>query len=156
MAFFLLLRYFPYENLASVKVNQDYFMMWLYHYTSEQCLTSIVQSKTIRPSPKGKFGSGVYFSRLSPKDLPLEMLAENLFGAGGPARLCKGRLKCYIEIFVKNHGKGFEKCQDKRGRDIFIYRGEMYLRYFFWNGDFVVSANVINPVSNNSLCCSTT
>ena len=27
----------------------------------------------------------------------------------------------------------------------------MDLRYFFWNADFVVEANVMNPVSNNSL-----
>ena len=100
--------------------------MWLYHYTSQHCLASIVQSKTIIPSLTGKFGSGVYFSRLSPEDLPLEMVAETLFGVGGPASLRKGRLNCYIEVFVKNHEEAIAMCQNKMGSNVFYLREQVY------------------------------
>ena len=78
-----------------------------YHYTTEESLAGIQYYETILPSMTGKFGCGVYFSRLGPRDLPLDKLAVNCFGAGGQARLRKGHLNCYIEVIVRNHRKTY-------------------------------------------------
>ena len=107
-----------------------------YHYTTEESLAGIQYYETILPSMTGKFGCGVYFSRLGPRDLPLDKLAVNCFGAGGQARLRKGHLNCYIEVIVRNHRHFFEKCR-AGGRDVFIYRGQMVLRQFSWRAGFV-------------------
>ena len=107
-----------------------------YHYTSQEALAGIRYSETLLPSMNGKFGCGVYFSRLGPSDLPLDKLAANCFGAGWEARLSKGYLNCYIEVIVLNHKKVFEKCR-AQGRDVFILRGPMVLRGFPWRVGFV-------------------
>jgi len=116
-----------------------------YHYTSEESLAGIRYYETILPSRTGKFGSGVYFSRLGPRDLPLDKLAVNCFGAGGQARLRKGHLNCYIEVIVRNPRRVFEKCR-AGGRDVYIYRGQMVLRQFAWRAGWVAGQTATLPM----------
>ena len=114
-------------------------MARFYHYTTEESMNCIQHLETIQPSRNGKFGLGVYFSKLKPGCNSKTKLAENCFKSGWQARLKKGHLDCYIEVLVWNP-KGFQKVKTGDERSVFIYRRELHLRDFTWRAGYVTSS----------------
>lgn len=92
--------------------------MTLYHYTSEAGHRGIKADRQITASTNGKYGPGVYLTDLNPDENARDVIARELYRAGGNKNLRKGKLRYHVALEIPdNHVR---KVRDH----IFIYGGD--------------------------------
>jgi hypothetical protein len=78
-------------------------MLQLYHYTDEEAYHAIMREGIIRAGSRNKYGRGVYFTDLDPREHDREEVAKANYGIGAPHFLKRGRLDHYIQIHIPSH-----------------------------------------------------
>ena len=106
----------------------------LYHYTNIEGRLGIAQTGCINPSGGGRdavFGEGVYLTSIPPTESKIKIVANN-WGSQQEQQLIKvvkeGRVDFVVEIQIPTHL--VTKCQTSDGRDIYLYKGTLYLNQF--------------------------
>ena len=104
-------------------------MVKLYHYTTKQNLDKIQRERCIYASGgRGAqhtdmfFGPGVYLTTLDPSNHSKDEIGENNWGRGGATRVHDGFLDHYIEVDIPDDDVNLAKCDDREGKDKWIYR----------------------------------
>jgi len=109
-------------------------MITLYHYTNIEGRLGIANSGYIQQSGGGRdaaFGNGVYLTSIPPTASKVKIVANN-WGSQQEQQLVQvvmgGKVDFAVEINIPINQ--VEKCRDSRGRDIYLYRGTIFLNNF--------------------------
>lgn len=113
----------------------------LYHYTTKDGATSILQNRIINQSKLTKrardavFGPGVYLTALSPEEGKLKIVMNN-WGADERDALemiFGGRVDYCIKVVFPSNDRNLERCQTTE-RNIYRYIGDLYLSEYQYQG----------------------
>merc|ERR1711920_1162396 len=92
----------------------------LYHYTCEDAITSIANSRELRESSRGAAGSGIYATSMHPSNCTREQIARNNWGYYGGAG---SKLDFVIELDVESLQDQFYTAEKAtEGRDVWLIK----------------------------------
>ena len=105
-----------------------------YHYTDQDSLKKIKQSRRIRKSVLSNkdaiFGEGVYLTKLDPRNANKFQIALNNYDEGWLQGLIEGKIDCYIKINIP----GSRVEQAPSDRDIYVYpNADIHLDNYNWS-----------------------
>ena len=106
----------------------------LYHYTTREGLKGIIKDKKINQSLAGArdavFGSGVYFTQLTP-EFGTRQIAKNNFDGSNITNVVKaGKLGYFIEIVFSKLDPNLKNQTDDRS--VWLYEDDVNLNNFTW------------------------
>ena len=106
----------------------------LYHYTTREGLKGIIKDKKINQSLAGArdavFGSGVYFTQLTPEFGTRHIGKNNFNGANVTQIVTAGKLDYFIEIEFSKSDRNLKNCTTDRS--VWLYKGDVKLNNFTW------------------------
>ncbi|GAB6032677.1 hypothetical protein CHUAL_011553 [Chamberlinius hualienensis] len=97
---------------------------YLFHYTNPTGRRKIVKDKMIRATPVDSqfswYGEGVYLTSLSPSEGRQKILYNNYHKKSTKDKKLLAKTSVYFKFNIK-HLIGVVKCNDRFGRDIYLY-----------------------------------
>ena len=105
-----------------------------YHYTDEDSLKKIKQSKRIKKSVLSNkdacYGEGVYLTKLDPRNESKYEIAMNNYDKRALQGLREGKIDCYIKITIPDS----QVKQAPSDRDIYVYpNADILLDNYDWS-----------------------
>ena len=113
-------------------------MVVLYHYTTEHGAAGIDEAKIIYKSDQDNrdafWGNGVYFTMLPPH-ISKQIIVQNNWDGRLPLRIVEryirqGKIDFVITVHIPDNDSRLKQCNDRDGRDIWVYLDDVDLRRF--------------------------